>query len=85
MLRRNDLQGLLARFSHPLLALLIAAIAAVGAIAQCGLMLDAAAVGRPVADTPASAAAVASVRPTERPHVAAAPSDASSLESPRPN
>jgi len=85
MRRRNDLQGLFARFSHPLLALLIAAIAAVGAIAQCGLMLDAAAVGKPVADMPASAAAVASVQPAEGPHLAAAPRVSTSSEGVQPN
>ena len=85
MLRRNDLQGLLARFSHPLLVLLIAAIAAVSAIAQCGLMLDAEAVGRPVADTPASAAADASTQPAERPHIAAAQGAATSSDAARPN
>jgi hypothetical protein len=86
MRRRNEPQGLLARFSNPLLALLIAAVAAVGAIAQCGLMLDAAVVGAGAASAPDRAAVVSRVQAAaERPHIAAAPSVATSSETPRPN
>ena len=72
MRRQSEFPRWVARFAHPLLALLIAAVAAVGAIAQCGLLLDEAS-----SDTQA--------QPVERPQVAAAPNATASTETERQN
>jgi hypothetical protein len=69
---RAGIHKLAARFSHPLLALLIAAMAAVGAIAQCGLLLDADATGRRANAATASVGADAAARSAASPNIAAA-------------
>lgn len=82
---RNQAQRRGARLSHPVLALLIAAVAAIGAISQCGLLLDAATASSSadgVSDRAMSRTAVSSA---ERPRVAAAQSTAPSPDATRPN
>lgn len=82
MQRTNEPQGFLARLSNPLLALLIAAVAAVGAIAQCGLLLDAAVVAGVPASGPVESRAVSAERPRL---AAAAPSAEPVARSPQRN
>ena len=80
---RNQAQERRVRLSHPLLALLIAAVAAIGAISQCGLLLDAATASRGSPSTSAQAVSGTSVGPAERPRIATA--TAPSPGDPRPN
>ena len=82
---RNQAQGRGARLSHPVLALLIAAVAAVGAISQCGLLLDAASARSSAGGTSVQAASSTPASPAERPRVAAARGAAPSPGATRPN
>lgn len=66
------------RLYHPLLALLIAAIAAVGAISQSGLLLDAATAGQGAAEAPLPAGSAVGARSAERHRVVAAQAAATS-------
>ena len=81
----KGLRGLGARYSHPLLALLIAAIAAVGAIAQSGLLLDEAATGPRAASAPGSGVADSAATIGERSRMATAPNNDPLPATPRPN
>ena len=82
---RNQHQRRGARFSHPLLVLSIAAVAAIGAISQCGLLLDAASASSIVARTPVQALPRTPVTPVERPRVAVVQSVGASTGDARSN
>ena len=82
---RNQAQGRGARLSNPVLALLIAAVAAIGAIAQCGSLLDAASAGQGAERATVQSVSPAPVKPTERPHLAAAQRAVPSPGAGRPN
>ncbi len=86
MRNRHEPRGLTARILHPLLVLLIAAGTAVAAIAQCGLLLDAAAAEQGAAGaTAALTGSDMASRPAEPPRVAAAPGVAPSPDAARTN
>jgi len=76
MRSRKEMRSLGARFSHPLLALLTAAIAAVGAIAQCGLLIDSAASAQDVPGMTGFAVTVAADQPVAGPRATATRSGA---------
>ena len=79
-------QGRGARLSHPVLTLLIAAVAAIGAISQCGLLLDAASTSRSAAGTSPRALSSRPATAAQSPQVAAATRSAvSSANATRPN
>ena len=86
MRNRNGFRWWGSRPSHPLLALLIAAVAAVSAIAQTGLLLDAAAADHGAKATAVLAASGTASLPAELPRTAAAaPSDTPLPERASPN
>ncbi len=84
MPRLNRAQTPRPRFAHPVLSLVVAAVAAVAAIAQCGLLLDSAAAGRASA-TPALSSNRAEAVPARKQRVGAAPTAAVARDTARPN
>ena len=71
--------------SNPLVALLIAAVAAIGAIAQCGLLLDAAAASRSAVVASPEALTGTRVKRAQRPIAATVPGERSSTGADRLN